>query len=453
MTTYWCESAWLGPESGVHEGVQVRVADGRMSEVETGAASTADAVVLRGLVLPGIADAHSHAFHRALRGRTQRPAAAGEDSFWGWREQMYAVASGLDPDSYHRLARAAYSEMALAGVTVVGEFHYLHHGPDGVPYADPNAMGHALVAAAREAGLRITLLDTCYLTGGVGEPLRGIQQRFGDGDAEAWAGRVDALAAPYADADDVVVGAALHSVRAVPPEQMPAVVAWAAHRAAPLHVHVSEQPAENDACAAAYGRTPTQLLDEAGALGPRTTVVHATYPSAADVALLGGSTSTVCLCPTTERELADGIGPGRALADAGSPLCLGSDSHAVTDPFEQMRAVEMHERLASGRRGHFTADELLGAAVPAGHSGLGRTDTGVIAPGAWADLVAVDLTGSVRTAGVRPAADAAVFAASAADVTDVVVAGRPVVSAGQHRYGDVAAALADAVLTTWGEQP
>ena len=245
----------------------------------------------------------------------------------------------------------------------------------------------------------------------------------------------------------------MHSVRAVPPAQLPTVVEWASRRSAPLHVHVSEQAAENDACLAAYGRTPAAVLDEAGALGPRATAVHATSPGDGDFALLGGSTSTVCLCPTTERELADGIGPGRRLRDAGSPVSLGSDSHAVVDPYEQMRAVEMHERLATRRRGHWTADELLVAATAAGHGCLGWADAGVIAPGALADLVAVR-TDSVRTAGAGDGLDAVVYAATAADVTDVVVGGRAVVVGGEHvltgRLGSgPGAALAAAIGPLW----
>jgi len=221
----------------------------------------------------------------------------------------------------------------------------------------------------------------------------------------------------------------------------------------PLHVHLSEQVAENSACLAAYGLTPAQVLAEAGVLGPRTTVVHATHPSAGDVALLGDSTSTVCLCPTTERELADGIGPGRRLHDAGSPLALGSDSHAVVDPYEQMRAVEMHERLATQRRGHWSADELLLAATAAGHGCLGWADGGVIAPGALADLVAVRLD-SVRTAGAGDGVDAVVFAATAADVTDLVTGGRQTVVGGRHRLTrelglDVGALLARAIDPLW----
>lgn len=430
----------------------VEVAGDRVAGVSTDVPAPAGAVRLGGLVLPGVADAHSHAFHRALRGRTHAVTSPGGGSFWDWRQQMYAVASRLDPDSYHALARAAYTEMALAGVTAVGEFHYVHHGPAGVPYADPNAMAHALVEAARQAGLRITLLDACYLAGGIGQPLEGVQRRFSDGDAWRWAERTEALAAAYGGADDVVVGAAVHSVRAVPAAQIPVVVEWAAGHSAPLHAHLSEQTGENDACLAAYGRTPAAVLDAAGALGPRTTVVHATHPGDGDVALLGGSTSTVCLCPTTERELADGIGPGRRLHEAGSPVALGSDSLAVVDPYEQMRAVEMHERLATRRRGHWTADELLVAATSAGHGCLGWADAGVIAPGARADLVAVR-TDSVRMAGTGAALDALVHAASAADVTDVVAGGRAVVVAGEHlatgRGTGAGAALARAIDPLW----
>ena len=227
---------------------------------------TAQAVNLRplpGLTLPGLANCHSHAFHRALRGRTQRE----RGTFWTWREQMYAVAATLDPDSYFALARATYREMAAAGITTVGEFHYLHHQPDGTPYDDPNAMGHALVEAAREAGIRIALLDTCYLSSGFGEPVEGVQVRYADRDADAWAERVAELDRLGPAATDVVVGAAVHSVRAVPAR--PARDRRARRRdGRPLHVHLSEQVAENDACLAAYGVTPTRLLADAGVARP-----------------------------------------------------------------------------------------------------------------------------------------------------------------------------------------
>ena len=190
-----------------------------------------------GLTVPGLTNDHSHAFHRALRSHTQR----GEGSFWTWREAMYRVAERLTPQAYLALARATYAEMALAGVTAVGEFHYLHHGPGGVPYADPNEMGHALIAAAADVGVRLTLLDACYLTAGAaGDPLQGPQLRFSDGDADRWADRIGKITA----AEHVIVGAAVHSVRAVPPADMKKVAAWAGERRVPLHVHSSEQVAE-----------------------------------------------------------------------------------------------------------------------------------------------------------------------------------------------------------------
>jgi len=421
---YFCEHAWLGAE-GVAADVLVTVREGRFTEVTPGAARPLTARWMPGLTVPGLANNHSHAFHRALRARTQ----VGSGSFWTWREQMYAVAERLDPDRYLLLARAVFAEMALAGITTVGEFHYVHHGAGGQAYDDPNVMGHALVQAARAAGIRLTLLDTCYLTGGIGQPLAGVQERFGDGSADRWANRVEALAEAHARDDDVVVGAALHSVRGVPIDQMPAVVHWADSHTAPLHVHLSEQVAENEACVAAYGRTPTQVLADAGALGPRLSGVHATHLTSADIALLGGSSTITCLCPTTERDLADGIGPARALADAGSPLSLGSDSQSVVDLFEEARAVELDERLATTARGHFTAEELLGAATA--HGPLGWPDAGRIAPGFRADLVSLKLV-SVRTAGCGPSVETAVFAATSADVQDVVVGGRDVVRNGGH---------------------
>ncbi len=449
-TSYLLERAWV--DGAVHDDVLVSVEDGRFTSVAllrqslnfSGDASaenvrvprsTGESTRVPGLTLPGLANCHSHAFHRALRGRTQRE----RGTFWTWREQMYGVAARLDPDSYFLLARATYREMAAAGISSVGEFHYVHHQPDGTPYDEPNAMGHALVEAAREAGIRIALLDTCYLSSGFGTPPVGAQVRYADRDAEAWAQRVGDLE-KLDRGGDVVVGAAIHSVRAVPREQMATVVGAAAGR--PLHVHLSEQVAENDACLAAHGVTPTRLLADAGALGPQTSAVHATHLTDDDIRLLGESRTRACLCPTTERDLGDGIGPSRRLHDAGSPLTLGSDSHAVIDLFEEMRAVELDERLATRRRGHWSAGELLAAATDTGHASLGFADAGRIAVGQRADLVTLDTAG-VRTAGTGADENTAVFAAAAEDVTQVMVDGRIVVRQGdRHEIGrDLDAAI------------
>jgi len=388
-------------EPGVEPGVLVGIEDGWIESVRVARPAGA-ARTLPGLTIPGFANCHSHAFHRALRGHTQQE----RGSFWTWREQMYAVAAELTPDTYFTLARDTYREMRTTGITAVGEFHYLHHQPNGTPYDDPNEMGKALLAAADEAGIRIRLLDTCYLAAGFGQPPEGVQVRYSDGDAHAWAERVAAF-------DDPRVGAAMHSVRAVPREQLKVVVEAA--QDGPLHVHLSEQVAENEACVAAHGMTPTQLLAEAGALGPMTTAVHATHLTDDDIELLGGSRTNVCFCPTTERDLADGIGPARRLHDAGATLTLGSDSHAVIDMIEEMRAVEMHERLASQQRGHWSAIELLAAATYDGQRSLGFDDAGQIAVGQRADLICIDLD-SIRTRGADPTVETAVFAATSADV-------------------------------------
>ncbi|MFC7548042.1 formimidoylglutamate deiminase [Plantactinospora sp. GCM10030261] len=434
---FHAEYAWLPDATEPARDVLIEITAGRFGAVDPNVAEPpAGTTRLPGLTLPGLANAHSHAFHRALRGRTH----GGRGTFWSWRDTMYAVAGRLDPDSYLALARAAYAELALAGFTCVGEFHYLHHGPDGRRYHDPNAMGAALAEAAAQAGIRLTLLDTAYLTASVdGQPLAGVQRRFGDGDAGRWAERAAAFA-PWPD--QVRVGAAIHSVRAVPADQLGTVVGWADERGEPLHVHLSEQRAENEACLAAYDRTPTALLADHGVLGPSTTAVHATHLTAADQRLLGASGTGVCLCPTTERDLADGIGPARELADAGSPLSLGSDSHAIVDPFEEARAMELDDRLRTETRGHFAPAELLTAASAAGHAALGWTDAGRITTGARADLVTVRLD-SPRTAGVPPVG--VFFAATAADVTRVIVDGRLVVDDGRHATIDVPTELTRAI--------
>ncbi|GHH90529.1 formimidoylglutamate deiminase [Streptomyces capillispiralis] len=436
--TYWLEHAWLG--TGVEPGVTLDVADGRITAVRPRTpAPPPGAEILRGLTLPGLANAHSHAFHRALRSAVQ----VGSGTFWTWRDTMYATAGRLTPDTYHALARAVYAEMALAGITTVGEFHYVHHAPGGTPYADPNAMGEALLAAAAEAGIRITLLDTAYLSSGFGRPPTTHQLRFSDGDAETWAARCALLK----ERDHARIGAAIHSVRAVPAEQLATVARWAEERRAPLHVHLSEQTAENDACQEAHGCTPTQLLALHGVLGPRTTGVHNTHLTAEDIALIGGSGTGTCMCPTTERDLADGIGPAAALQNEGSPLSLGSDSHAVIDLLEEARAMELNERLRTRTRGHWTAAALLRAATADGHAALGWDDAGTIEAGALADLTTIALD-SVRTAGPPPrlGAETAVFAATAADVRHTVVGGRHVVRDGAHTLvPDAPGALARAV--------
>jgi formiminoglutamate deiminase len=438
----WCEYAWLGGEE-VAAGVAIEVEGDRIAAVRTGETEAPPgAVVLPGYTLPGLANAHSHAFQRAFRGKTE----VGKGTFWTWRERMYEAAARLDPDNYRELATATFAEMALAGVTGVGEFHYVHHDRGGVPYMDPNAMGAALIDAAGRAGIRITLIDACYLHGGIGAELSKVQRRFSDGTAERWAERVEALdGGPTAR-----IGAAIHSVRAVDPEAAAIVAAWARGREAPLHAHVSEQPAENEACRAAYGRTPTEVLDDAGALSESFTAIHVTHPTEGDRELLAGARATCCFCPTTERNLADGIGPASRLREAGARLAVGSDSQAVIDLFEECRAIELDERLARLERGNQGAAALLGAATGEGQRAIGWPEAGAIEAGRLADLVNLD-GGGVRLAGITPdsALSSIVFAATAADVTNVIVGGEFVVRDGRHVSLDVERALRDSIAAPW----
>jgi formiminoglutamate deiminase len=439
MSSYWAAYAWL--PDGCQAGVGFDVEDGRFARIGIGIEPPAGAEILNGVTLPGLANGHSHAFHRVLRARTH----AGGGTFWTWREQMYALAARLDPDSHLALARAAFAEMAQAGYTAVGEFHYLHHDQGGRAYADPNAMGRALIQAAAEAGIRLTLIDACYLAGGLAAtghlPLDSVQARFADQDVDHWEARVSLLN----DSDQVRIGAAVHSVRAVPAEALSRIGAAAGER--PLHVHLSEQPAENAATQAYYGRTPTELLDDHGLLCSRTTAVHATHLTDTDINTLGRSKTSACFCPTTERDLADGIGPARRLADAGSPLTLGSDQQAMIDPFEEARGLEMHERLATGERGRFAPVQLIMIASEAGYRSLGWPDGGRIADGALADFVVVR-SDSVRTTGAS--SDQIAYAATAADVDQVVVAGQVIIRDGQHQLGSPARLLT-AALDQLGE--
>ena len=448
MSAYWLEHAVV--DGRVRDGVVVTHDGGVITAVGESSEPGPQDAVLRGLVLPGIANTHSHAFHRALRGRTH----VGGGDFWTWRQQMYRVAVRLDPDRYHALARALFAELLLAGYSAVGEFHYVHRDPTTV-------MADALVDAAREAGIRLTLLDTLYRHGGRdtdGRPVaRAPEQRGFVLDTDTWLARHDAIAVDGTVVGGTVVGgtavggtavggtvrrgAAIHSLRAVDPSDVARIVAATGDE--PLHAHVSEQPGENAQVRAAFGASPVALLGEAGALGVRFTAVHATHLDDADIAALAGS--SVAICPTTERDLGDGIGPARRLAEAGARVVIGSDQQAIVDPFDELRALEGHERLRSLARGVFTPSELLASATVDGYTSIGWT--GGLRTGAVCDLVSVDL-GSTRTAGAR--LDQVWLAASAADVTDVVVGGRRVVEAGAHSLGDVGALLADAIAALDG---
>ncbi len=348
--------------------------------------------LLPGIVLlPGFVNAHSHVFQRALRGHTHRPLSQ-QDTFWTWRRAMYAEAQRLTPDLLYAGALRTYHEMLAVGYTTVGEFHYIHHQPDGTPYTDANTMSQALLRAGRDAGIRVVLLMTAYAQSGFNQPPEEGQRRFCDASVEAYLARVEALRATGAP-----VGVAPHSVRAVPENWFRSVASYSHERELPLHVHADEQVAEVEQCQAEYGCTPIELLERFGALGSRTTVVHATHASAAEIDLLARHGCTVCVCPTTEGDLGDGIAPYMELLARSIPLAIGSDSNTRFDPIEELRWAEYSARMRYQRRRVLVADALaspgpllLDYGTHRGAQSLGL-ETGIIAPGKLADFVAIDM--------------------------------------------------------------
>ena len=393
---------------------------GRITSIRDGVDPVAGDLRL-GTVLPGFANAHSHAFHRLLRGTTH---ADGGD-FWQWRDSMYRVAGLLDPALMFLVARAVFAEMLVCGYTAVGEFHYLHHRSDGSPYAPAHGMELAIAEAAREVGIRLVLLDTCYLEGAIGQPLLPPQRRFSDGSAVGWLERWHALR-DVIESDRVTLGAAIHSVRAVTPTAM-AEIRRALGDGIPLHIHVSEQPQENADCVAAYGETPVGVLAGLGMLDSRLSMVHATHLTPADRGLVSASGCTVVMCPTTEADLGDGIGPAFELASSGARIAIGSDQNAVIDPLLELRGLEAGERLSSGRRGRFSPADLLTAGSSAGYASLGISHS-VLAPGDPCDLVELDPS-SLRTIG--SAVSQLIFSATASDVRRVIVGGDIVAHSGR----------------------
>jgi formimidoylglutamate deiminase len=333
--------------------------------------------VTAGASIPAMVNAHSHAFQRALRGRGERPSPGQSDDFWTWRTEMFRLAGALDPTTMRQLAREAYHEMVAAGYGVVGEFHYVHHQPDGTPYPDPNEMAHAVAEAALVAGLGIVLLPAAYHRGGWSEggdlpPAPG-QRRFCDPDVETFLGRVDALREWAASRPGVEVGIAAHSVRAVPRAWLEAIAAYSERNGLVRHVHAHEQRRELDECRAEHGCSPIELLERAGFLGPRASVIHGIHVSAEDVAMLASSGTTVVSCPTTEGNLGDGYLPAMAYAEAGVPLAIGSDSQVRIDPFEEARELETGSRRERQLRSGLLAalGDLWGELCRNGYRSLG----------------------------------------------------------------------------------
>ncbi len=342
-------------------------------------------------LLPGFVNSHSHVFQRALRGHTHRPLSQ-HDTFWTWRHAMYTEAQRLSPDLLYEGALTTYREMLTAGYTSVGEFHYVHHQPGGRPYADPNVMSEAVIQAGHDTGIRVVLLMTAYAQNGFNQLPDEKQLRFCDASVHAYLDRVEALRVKGGP-----IGVAPHSVRAVPEEWFRVIADYSHAHQLPLHVHADEQRAEIEQCLITYGCTPIELLESFGVLGALTTIVHATHANAAEIELLRQRGCTVCVCPTTEGDLGDGIAPYVELLAAQIPLAIGSDSNTRLDPIEELRWAEYSARMRYQRRRVLVAGELaspgsllLEYGTRRGAVALGL-ETGVIAPGMLADFVAVDL--------------------------------------------------------------
>jgi formimidoylglutamate deiminase len=300
--------------------------------------------------LPALATAHSHAFQRAMRGTSQRRGSDPADDFWTWRGQMYRAAASLTPESIITIARIAFRELALAGVRTVGEFHYVHHQPDGTPYDDRTILADAMIHAAKEEGLRVALLRVAYNRAGFLRDAEPGQRRFCDPRVDDVLRDVETLRARYKGDPDVVIGVAPHSVRAVPPDWLAPIAAYAAQHAVPLHMHVAEQRREIRECVAETGQRPMELLADCGALTSRFAAVHATHLEPHEARLLGAARGFACICATTERDLGDGLPDTKSLRESGARLCIGIDSHVITDPIEDLRSIETHERLRTETR-------------------------------------------------------------------------------------------------------
>ena len=337
-------------EGEVRERAALVVEGGRVTSIGAVPPGAEQIRLAGAAVLPGLVSAHGHAFQRALRGRAERRSGRGSD-FWSWRETMYTVASRLGPEDLQAIARLAFLELIRSGATAAGEFHYLHHDPEGRPYADRDELARRVIAAAREVGLRVTLLRAAYARPGHRRPVEAAHRRFVEASPDETVSAVERLAAAHRDDPLVRFGLAPHSARACPAEWIAALAREAERRALPLHVHVSEQPAEVEAVRAEHGVSPVALLARCGALGPRTTAVHAIHVDADDIEALGAARACVCACPLTERDLGDGVVPADRLLAAGAGMALGVDSFAEVDLLAEARALEGHLRLVRLERG------------------------------------------------------------------------------------------------------
>lgn len=407
------------------------------------------AYLLGKAILPGFANAHSHTFQRLIRGRTETRGVGGDD-FWSWREPMYRAALSVDADDVYRVARMAFLEMVMAGTTTVGEFHYLHRAQDGRAYDDPNLLAKKIIAAAESVGLRIALLRVAYARAGYELPPHEGQRRFYE-TPEEYLANTAALDLDLAGSEQAWLGVAPHSIRGVPLKQLEEIVAWARERDLPVHMHAAEQVGELKACQREYGATPVGLLAQRGLLSAKTTLVHAIHVTDKEMDALAEADTVICSCPTTERNLGDGIIDAAKAAAKGIRFAFGSDSETQIDPLEDARQLEYHLRLQIQKRA--VLDEIAGLgmsqrlfryATAGGAESLGF-DSGVLAAGRPADFFAIDLD------------DPSIAGNSAADLLPMVVFGldrpaiRDVVVGGKHIYKDGFHPLAEEIISHYKE--
>ncbi len=386
-------------------------------------------------MLPGLVNGHSHAFQRVLRGRTEHRSMSEKDSFWTWRDRMYHAANRLTPEGVYRASRMAFLEMALAGITTVGEFHYLHRAPDGSRYPDPNELGWQVLRAAGDVGLRIVLLRTAYVRSGFSKTLAPAQARFTTRQVQDFIEHTEELRAGVAAsefADRASIGVAPHSLRAVPIDYVQETASYSRAHKMPLHMHVSEQPADVEACIAEYGRRPVELLDERGLLDSRFTAVHAIHTTSEEIFRLSSAGATVCACPTTERNLGDGTVPADQLLGAGAGISLGSDSNVQIDLLEDARELEYHLRMLKLERVIISAAQLFSCATKAGARSL-RAPCGSLEPGLAADFFTVALDDpSLTGADTESLLAQILFSAERTAVQEVAVGGKFIVRDGRQ---------------------
>ncbi len=399
---------------------------GKIARYSSAPADLAKAQRLRNrAILPGLVNAHSHAFQRVIRGRTEHRTRAAYDNFWTWREAMYHAATRLSPEDVFDISRMAFLEMARSGITAVGEFHYLHNAPGGTRYSDPSELALQVIHAARDVGLRIALLRTAYVRAAWQTEANPGQTRFITSDVDVFIRDTEALAGACSS-DHVWVGVAPHSIRAVPLPFLLEAARYARSRKMPIHMHVAEQPAEIEACLAEHGLSPVELLAKYEVLAPDFTAVHATHTTAEEIGFLAKAGASICACPTTERNLGDGIAPADEWAKAGINVCFGSDSNVQIDLLEDGRELEYHLRLKRLERAILDTQRLFDYATLGGAKSL--------AAGASADFFTVDLNDlSIAGADRDSLLSNIVFAAQRGAIRDVYVAGKPVIQDGRHK--------------------